>query len=222
MNGELRIVATDSLHLHAAVEPERVRRVARQLWSLGCQQHPVLATPVAGRWLVLDGHHRASALRGAGIAGTLVQHVELDESVLIGAWAHELAGEPVAAPDSRPWGGLVARVRTPHGCQEVRYAGTDLRGRVTAMWRLAGRYADRPYRRVTRQAPWARGAGCRVEYTALTANDCLLLMEYGLTLPPGVSRFQVAGRVLDVRVPLARLVAGPRASRPDPGLRRAA
>jgi hypothetical protein len=61
----LRIVATNGLYLHEATEPQRVRRVWTQLHGTGCLQNPVLATPVAGRWLVLDGHHRAAALRAA-------------------------------------------------------------------------------------------------------------------------------------------------------------
>jgi hypothetical protein len=203
----LRIVATNALYMHEATEPQRVRRVWTQLHGTGCLQNPVLATPVAGRWLVLDGHHRAAALRAAGVGSVLVQHVELDESVHIGAWTHELAGPVVAPPATPSYGRRVARLVSPRGEYDVLSAGTDLRSRVTALWQLAGRYADRPYRRVGRHESWARAASCRIEYAPLTVNDCLLLVELGLTLPAGVTRFQVAGRILNVRVPLDQLAA---------------
>ena len=203
--GSLQIVATSALYMHEATEPERVNRVAEQLLAAGCLHNPVLATPVAGRWLILDGHHRATALRAAGIGAVLVQHVELDESVNIDAWTHELSGPVVAPPPARLPGRRVARVISRQAQYDVLAAGTDLRRRVTAMWQLAGRYADRPYRRVTRHEPWARAATCRVEYGRLTANDCLLLVEHGLTLPAGVTRFQVPGRIHNVRAPLDQL-----------------
>ncbi len=210
----LRIVPTGALYLHEATEPGRVRRVAEQLRDAGCLRHPVLATPVAGRWLVLDGHHRATALRAAGVGGVLVQHVELEESVRIGAWTHELSGPVVAPPDRPSYGRRVARLVSPSGEYDILSGGTDLRSRVTAMWQLAGRYADRRYRRVTRNEPWGRAASCRVEYATLSANDCLLLVALGLTLPPGVTRFQASGRILDVCAPLEQLAA----AGTDPGV----
>jgi L-serine kinase (ATP) / ParB family transcriptional regulator, heme-responsive regulator len=203
--GSLRIVATSALYMHEATEPERVNRVAAQLLTTGCQHNPVLATPVAGRWLILDGHHRVTALRAAGVGAALVQHVELDETVHIGSWTHELSGPVVAPPPAPSHGRRVARLISRQGEYDVLAAGTDLRRRVTAMWQLAGRYADQPYRRITRHDPWARGATCRIEYGRLSANDCLLLVELGLTLPPGVTRFQVPGRILNVRAPLDQL-----------------
>jgi hypothetical protein len=101
----------------------------------------------------------------------------------------------------------VARVVTPTGWSEIRSTGSDLRSRVATMWRLAGRYADGPYRRVTRHGPWGRGASCRVRYEPLSANDCLRLVEQSLTLPAGVTRFQVSDRFLDARASLAQLAA---------------
>ncbi|HSV68038.1 MAG TPA: ParB N-terminal domain-containing protein [Mycobacteriales bacterium] len=211
---QLQVVPIAALHPHESTEPARVARLTAELRALGHQQHPVLAAPVGSRWLLLDGHHRVGALAALGIDAVLAQQVDLDAGVEVGAWTHEVAseiGDVGAGARALGSGGTpVARIHTARGSTEHRSARTDLAARVAAMHELAGRYAGLPYRRVTRREPWARSAAARVEYAALSVRDCLLLVERGLALPAGVTRFVVTPRILNVRMPLARLAgSGP-------------
>lgn len=75
----LRVVAVADLVLHEAVEARRAAAVVAGMGLSGVLTDPVVAAPAPdGRWLVLDGAHRTTALGTLGIGFAVVQRMELD------------------------------------------------------------------------------------------------------------------------------------------------
>ncbi len=215
----LATVALDDLVLHETTEPARADRVRQEIERAGVLADPVVVTPARdGRYLVLDGAHRTSALRSLGMRSVVVQVMPLSATAArLGSWAHDLPlGEVprgLAAPG--PVGGrtLVATVGGPSvdGAGEgVPVTGpAEPLARAATMSAVARRYAGRPYVRAIPGTPVRPSVAARVSWAPWSAEDLLTLIAAGGMLPAGTTRFVLPGRVLGVRVALGALAAAP-------------
>jgi hypothetical protein len=92
----LKIVSSDSLQPHEAVDPDRVEPLVKAMQAEGVLRNPPIVLPVTGRsaqYVVLDGANRTTALRMMGLGTALVQVVQLDESdVRVETWNHVVTG----------------------------------------------------------------------------------------------------------------------------------
>jgi hypothetical protein len=268
-------VPVDRLVLHESVEPGRLRSITASLRGESVLRNPVLATPLPqGRWLVIDGAHRACALRELGLALALVQIFQPHEYGL-SAWHHvttfdgtpedrpgrwprdQLAdwladrfGQRLEQPDrpDRPerfgagggsgdgrcpvclpdgLGRCVATVQLPGRTEHVWTASGDVASAAGLLHALAARALEgRPPRRVAADdsaALHVAAGQAVIAYRPWTIGDICALVEYGLLLPPGITRFVVPGRVLGLDVPLSLLAdasSGPEAVRRHVGRRK--
>jgi hypothetical protein len=90
---QLRFVPLEALLLHEEHDPFRVKRLALTLQHEGKLRNPPIVAEQAGRYLVLDGATRTTALRELGYRDILVQVVDYyGETVQVGAWNHVLVG----------------------------------------------------------------------------------------------------------------------------------
>lgn len=87
----LRLVDINQLDLHEEHEPSRLNRTSEAIKKDGFLRHPVLAVPMKnGRYMVLDGVHRISALRLLGGKRVPLQVVDKTD-FLWGTWDHQVA-----------------------------------------------------------------------------------------------------------------------------------
>jgi hypothetical protein len=87
---DLRIVAMDAILLHEEPDPRRRDAIEDRLRSERVLKHPpIVADPGDGRFVVLDGANRVTAMRNLGIKHIPVQVVRLDDPNLeIRSWHH--------------------------------------------------------------------------------------------------------------------------------------
>jgi len=232
----LRVVAVADLVLHEAVEARRAAAVVAGMGLSGVLTDPVVAAPAPdGRWLVLDGAHRTTALGTLGIEFAMVQRMELDglEPVVdtaapaarVDSWSHDIrdAHPTVVAAvlaarqrgDARAGSAVVATVSAA-GTEVAVRSGPALSDRLEAMWALADCYAGADYVRTQHADPAPPGTTVRVSWAPIRVTDLLDLAELGAELPAGVSRFVLPGRLLGLRVPLADLRTAGAAGVVDP------
>lgn len=224
----LRLVESESLLLHEAHDPERLSRLRDTIRSEGVQRHPVIATARGEKFLVLDGAHRARALSELGYHFTLIQEVEPPE--VSEAWGHVLDREPAevwsglrsledaALAERESEGGALAVVELGGERVFVRALEKGLAAEVRALWGLQAVY--RPGRRVLRVGPEETaghdyGGGVVIRYRGFTAGELAEVVDSGLVLPAGITRFRLRERVLGVCFPLERMSNG------EPGERNA-
>ncbi|AHY46184.1 ParB-like nuclease domain [Rubrobacter radiotolerans] len=203
---------------------------------------PTVVRPRGGAdegYLVLDGAHRAGALDRLGSPLALVQVVELPSEAE--GWRHLFEVEAGRTGSPADWleetlpgtgvlrlagtrgersseGAAVAEVELPGGERFAVLPGEGS-GRAEALRRLQGLYPSGGGERngvLRRLAPGEsvrpRGSEVLVEYRPLPTAEILADISSGGTLPAGITRFRVPGRVLGVRLPLEELLSGDRAA----------
>ena len=230
----LTAIRIDDLVLHESVEPARLRSVAQALRSDGVLKNPVLATPLAGgKWLVIDGAHRVSALRLIGADLALVQVFEPTECH-VSAWHHLVGTRRMPAGIARlllercpacdrnrcqPAGVCVAVAHLAGRTGHVWCDTAEINGAVSMLSELASSCATAG--RVWRISPedhmptGAAARRLRIAYWPWSFDRLRHLAERRLMLPAGVTRFIVPGRVLGADIPLSLLsvaVGSPTAS----------
>ncbi len=216
----LALVALDDLVLHEQIEPARGARLKQEIARSEVLADPIVVTATgSGRWLVLDGAHRTVALRELGLRAAVVQVMALSPTgARLDSWSHDLPRDaiPVGLDGPGPIGGaaLVATVERIDGTgrwsDPIAVTGPSEPGsRAMVTTAVARRYAALPYVRAVPGSPAHPGSGARVTWTPWSAADLVHLVEAGITLPPGTTRFVLPGRVLGVRVGLSMLVAEP-------------
>lgn len=216
----LGLVPSESLLRHEALDPARLARIRDGLAEEGVQRNPIIVSAIEGACLVLDGAHRAEALKSLGCRLVLAQSIEPPDRV--GSWGHLLpAGglkealrgveEIEVWEDDPDVSGAVAEVVMPggvrlsmtvagHTCQE------GLAGEVRALWALRGVYPEGVSHRVDPEKPRKPAENeALVVYRSFSPAELAAVVHAGEVLPPGVTRFVVPERILGVRYPLESL-----------------
>ncbi|WP_433392185.1 ParB N-terminal domain-containing protein [Micromonospora sp. KLBMP9576] len=210
-------VPLSDLVLHEDVEPARLRDVVAGLRSAGVQRNPILVTPFGGRWLVIDGAHRTSALRHLGATHALVQSFAPREYQL-DAWHHlldgTLSGVLRGGTTSRcpacggGAGTCLATVLTGGAVRHLWCPTTEVTAAARLMAGLVRRYAHGAgLRRVPARDPGGGVGKVRVAWRPWSVDRLRQVVSAGSVLPTGVTRFIVPGRVLNVGLPLSLLTA---------------
>jgi len=220
---DLLLVDLDCLILHEAHDEDRLARLRGRIETEGEQRNPVIVSPHEDRYLVLDGAHRVRALDELGSRFALVQTVEPPEKAE--GWGHLLNGvgkddlddiaeiEVSDTLDLTP----LAEVETVGGTIFLSATEEGLQGRVRALWGLQSLYPKNVLvRRVDPDgAVSISEREVLIRYQTFTPAELAAIVDSGIVLPAGITRFRVQERVLGVRYPLGRMVEG------DPSVRNA-
>ncbi|MEJ8545272.1 ParB N-terminal domain-containing protein [Brevibacillus borstelensis] len=215
----LRLIELDKMSLHEEHEPSRLERVSQSMKEDGFLRHPVLATEMRdGRYLVLDGAHRIGALRLLGYCKVPVQ-VARREDFSVEAWHHIVPANggvrQLFQDASLDWatGGEAARQR--QGWLEI----VDERGNVSApgfggqqdllqvCHKVVSTYsASGAVKRVPAGTCRLPDSGMLlIRFKPLSFGELERVIEEGRVLPAGVTRFQINGRLLNLKIPLRLL-----------------
>jgi hypothetical protein len=222
---DLRLVEPGCLLLHEAHDEDRLARLKERITTEAEQRNPVVASPHEDRFLVLDGAHRVRAMNEIGARFVLVQVVEPPEQSE--GWGHVVGGMGpfgtddangfvvAEAPGDEAPGEAVAEIETAGGgAVSVRSRGVGPLARSRAMWALQARYPEAAaVRRVEPDGAVRLLDGqALIRYRPFSPEELVKIVGSGAVLPAGVTRFRVRERVLGVRYPLGRMMAGePRA-----------
>ncbi|MGI9049252.1 MAG: ParB N-terminal domain-containing protein [Rubrobacteraceae bacterium] len=216
--GDLRIVPLECLILHEDHDHRRLEHLRERMEAEGVQRNPVIAAPYKDRYLVLDGAHRVHALGEMGCSMALIQLVELPEKAE--GWGHILDVEAARSlPDlggaievsEEPEGVCLAEIETDSGRRVYVRAGEEgLLQEVAVLWRMQEIYpGDVPVRRVNPGGPTRLANGeALVAYRGFTPKELVEIVQAGMMLPAGITRFRIPERVLGVRFPLEKLESG--------------
>ncbi len=92
----LRIVHLSDVVLHEQVEKKRVEKLIARLQSDRILKNPPIVAPLDGKYVVLDGATRVTALRQIRCCDIVVQVVDYDSpGISLEAWNHMLLDLPV-------------------------------------------------------------------------------------------------------------------------------
>jgi hypothetical protein len=233
----LQIVPVSRVVPHERFHAPRVADLAARLEAEGRLINPPIAAAVNGKFVVLDGATRLTAFRYLGYPHIIVQVVDLPrQQVELHTWYHAVRGEGTAAllacvravpgvslrllPDAQlpllaVGGRALGVLWTTDGQRwvvEVDTA-TDTDGWLAALNRVVEAYGA--WGGVERTlstdlallaAQYPDLAGLMI-FPSFGAAQILGWAARDLTVPAGITRFVIPGRILRLNAPLAPLVA---------------
>jgi L-serine kinase (ATP) / ParB family transcriptional regulator, heme-responsive regulator len=235
---DLKFLKIDSVIIHEWHDEQRTPPLIEKIREGGLFRNPPIVTPLqdsSGRFMVLDGANRVTALRQMGFPDVLVQVVEPDHPGLcLENWNHVLwemdpkilIGEIRAIQDVNPVVldepgqpdimedcGL-AQVQVPRGkrftlCTDAE----ELVVKVRLLNAVVDCYKDRckldrtMAREVRELEDIYPDLTGLVIFPQFRIEDVLILAGQGFLLPTGITRFTVSPRALHVNYPLYELAA---------------
>jgi hypothetical protein len=223
---------------HEWHDDQRSKPLIERLRASGVLRNPPMVTPLpdgSGRYMVLDGANRTSALNHMGIPHALVQVIEAEDPGLdLHTWNHVLwdwdgqalldalsqlpevtlkdIDSTVKRPQSRWPIKTLVWVQTRDGKAYIaRSVPGDLASRTRALNSIAELYARNAIidRTTAQQVGELDGKydnlTAIVVYPPFKVSEVLELCASGVLLPPGITRFTVSPRALRVNYPLEEL-----------------
>jgi len=231
----LRFVAAGDLVLHEQHDPSRTEPLAERLRRDGVLKNPPVVAPIddEGRFVVLDGANRTTALAQLGLLHALVQIVDYeDPDLVLDSWYHlvaeikreeftlalqnipGLAFERVTLLHARA---MLARrealayIIYPDNDVFIVSGGSDLQTRAGLLNDMvdAYRYRSRIYRANTDQLdqlqPYYQDVTALVVFPRYEPAEIIELARNGAKLPAGITRHVIPRRALRLNIPLSML-----------------
>jgi hypothetical protein len=218
---QLRFVPLEALLLHEQDDPLRVKRLKLTLQREGKLRNPPIVAEQAGRYLVLDGATRTTALFELGYRDILVQVVDYyGEAVQVGAWNHVLVNvdglilQPVDAETACRMLGtreIIAGLLMRNGQWFAVLGESDNVQRANLLCQFVAEYRGKAEVHRTVEMDLSM---LGLEYPALTAVSTFPYFSpaeisqtalSGAKVPMGITRHMVAGRTLGLDIPLELL-----------------
>lgn len=234
----LTFVPIESLLIHELHDDQRTRPLILRIRSSGLFRNPPIVSPLpdgSGRYMVLDGANRTTALRDMGYPHVLVQVVQPDDPGLsLHNWSHvvwelnpsrflaglhnipqiHLAPADDATEPSLQGNCGLALIKT---CKGHTFAActsaTDLATRAALLRLVVASYKDRARldrtntRDVQLLAQIYPLLSGLVIFPRFRIEDLFCLVGQGHLLPAGITRFTISPRALHVNYPLSELAA---------------
>ena len=236
----LEILPVEKLILHEYHDHQRTPPIIRSIKEDGMLRNPPIVVPLtddSGRFMVLDGANRITALRDMGVPHTIVQIVQADDPGLeLTPWNHVIWG---TMPDILlDWARKVPGLNLLPCNEENLFRGLlDIRSlailhladgqiytvytqeielvhRVKALNTLVNCYAKRTSMDRTTNYTIEPLRSLYPDLSGLVllppyrVEDVLDLASQGHLMPTGSTRFTIAGRALHVKFPLGILENG--------------
>jgi len=236
---DLQILPVDQLLRHEWHDEQRAKPLVDRLRSSGVLRNPPIVTALgddSGRYMVLDGANRTTALGQMAIPHTICQVVEAnDPGLQLKTWNHvlwemnpdkllekleELEGitlkpiNPKKKLESLWPQKTLVWVQTADGKAYIaRSDPTDLTNQARQLAAIADSYSsdarlDRTRANQISELDGIYSQLCAlVVYPPFEVSDVQKLCSDGVLLPPGVTRFTISPRALRVNYPLEDLAA---------------
>lgn len=236
----LRILPVKGLLLHEWHDDQRSKPLIERLRASGILRNPPMVTPLedsSGRYMVLDGANRTTALDHMGVPHCLAQVVAAgDPKLKLRKWNHVLWNwspealleairsiehldfqeiDPGIKRRQSEWPRkTLVWLQTPDGRAFIaRSKPAGLEARAAKLAEIAETYLrkaelDRTTAQRVSEVNGVYEDLCAVVvYPPFSVKQVLELCSQGVLLPPGVTRFMVSPRALRVNYPLEALTA---------------
>ena len=232
----LLIVPAESILLHEDVDLRRVGPLIDRLYADGCLKNPPVAAPIAGpagcvgRFVILDGANRTTALWKLQVPHHLIQVVDYHE-VELDTWGHLVTGIPrpmftrtlaEAGLELKPTThqdacSLLARrqiaASIANPCEEVFAVLGDgtLISETHVLHRLAAVYNGHAVihrvksDHMAELLPHYDDVTALIRFPRYTPYEILRMVDDGYKLPTGITRHVIQQRALRVNLPLSVL-----------------
>lgn len=229
---ELRVVPMADVLLHEGADERRVAALTQRLQAEGLVKNPPIVSLLEpGRYVVLDGANRVSALRRLGVPDLVVQVVDYAE-VTLSTWYHLVTGidgerllaamraiaglalRPASVEEARrelAAGTTLAFLATPGGPVYSLAGGDGLAARTALLREAVAAYKGRAnIHRVQSDdlgslAPFYDEIAALVVFPAYQARDILAMARADAKLPTGITRHLIPMRALRTNIELAFL-----------------
>ncbi len=235
----LQVIRLDKLVVHEWHDDQRTPPLIERLKSSGVLRNPPIVSPFpdgSGRFMVLDGANRTTALERMGYPHVLAQIVAHDAPTLdLKTWNHVCWGLPpqeflagiqaldgIALEEQDEESGfhrlhnrtLLALIQTPdHKIHAASSASEDVIGFIQSLNVLVNSYKARLHldrtrvRQVTALDANYHDLAGLVVFPPFELQEVFDLCGSGHLFPPGITRFSVSPRALRVNYPLEDLAA---------------
>lgn len=237
---KLLILPADALILHEDVDSRRVEPLVKRLQMDALLKNPPVAAECSpgadpGRYVILDGANRTTALWQLEAPHHLVQVVDYGE-VGLDTWGHLVTGitqEMFAASLAKTGLNLdlttrqdarerlarheiAASIANPNGevfALPAHGSETETLRRLTSVYN-----GQSTIHRVTSDdlaelLPYYQDVAALVRFPRYTQNEILYLASNGHKLPTGITRHMIPGRALRVNLPLSILMDAQQSTR---------
>jgi hypothetical protein len=237
---DLTILPVEKLILHEYHDHQRTPPIIRNIEESGVLRNPPIVVPLddgSGRYMVLDGANRTTALQEMGVPHTIAQIVQVDDPGLeLHPWNHVVWG---TVPDTLlDWARTIPDLNLLPTNEENLFRGLldirslamlhladgriytvytqeiELVNRVRVLNELVNCYARRTsmdrttnYTIEPLQSLYDDLSGL-VLLPPFRIEDVLYLASQGYLMPTGSTRFTISGRALHVNFPLGILNNG--------------
>ncbi len=229
----LYVVSLDKIFPHESVDPHRVARLAKRLAADDTLVNPPVVMDVGGRYVVLDGATRTSALKQLGYDHAIVQVIDDSNHLSLDTWFHAIRQvEPAALLDllkgvaeislieSSPQNVLGDMVEHNSLCYihtvtdqiflvqpapEVNHL--DALNRLTETYIAAYEVARTLNSNINQLRKEFVDLTALVIFPEYTVKQVLQIAQVGRVLPAGITRFIIPGRVLRINADLSALRA---------------
>ena len=234
---QLIILPADALVLHEEVEARRVEPLVERLRVDGLLKNPPIAAPIdgalgePGRYVILDGANRTTALRKLEAPHHLGQGVGYHD-VELDTWGHLITGtspqvfiqnlnnagldlEPTTSQDARRQLArreIAASITDPEGNVFVLPGASSLTSETELLRKVTSVYNGRTvFHRVKsdRMADLIEiydDVTALIRFPSYVPEEIMHLADNGYKLPTGITRHIIHGRALRVNVPLSILM----------------
>jgi hypothetical protein len=230
----LRIVSLSDVLLHEQIETRRVNRLITRLKSDWLLKNPPIVAQLDGKYIVLDGATRTTALRRMDCRDIVVQIVDYDApDILLESWNHLLLDLPTrqlfAALDKIP--GLQVQATSLEDAEKTLRAResigailladgrgfclcggdslpaqAELLNRVVAAYEGRGEMFRVAHTDVERLLVEHGRLSALVVFPHYHPDEIRRLAANGGKLPMGITRHIIPGRALRINIPLGLLV----------------
>jgi hypothetical protein len=233
---QLSFVSVADLVLHEQHDASRSAPLSERLRRDGMLKNPpiVAAIPGDGRFVVLDGANRTTALRQLGVPHVVVQVVDYtDPDLALDTWHHLVAEIPtpefaqaaqkITGISFQPGDLLRARaalarrdalvyVVFPDGMVLIARGESDLHERAALLNALVDvyRFRSRIYRVSTDQIeqvlPYYQNVTALIVFPRYQPSEILELARNSARLPAGITRHVIPRRALRLNIPVSMLL----------------
>jgi hypothetical protein len=230
---DLRIVPAESITLHEEVDERRVKPLIEKLSRDGILKNPPIVAPLpgTGRYVVLDGANRTTALWKMEARHHLIQVVDHNE-VELDTWGHLIVGiteqefqnrrleislslteTDLETAEADLLGRRVSAILcSPRGEICVLGHGGDLAAEAQDLRKLVSIYSGRSaIHRVKTSSlaellPFYDNVAALIRFPRYTPTDIVTLANDGNKLPTGITRHVISRRALRVNLPISVLM----------------
>lgn len=224
----LRVVPVDQVIPHENTDPRRVKQLAQRLKKDGILVNPPVVVETGDHYVVLDGATRVTALKQIKVPHLVVQVIFLKDEIELKSWFHVI--RKLNLPDLITLLHSIAEIsiRQTHPRrvlnEMIEYGGlcylhtveddlyliepTPGVNHLQALNKLTQSYIEASYvtRTLERNIDTLRDEypdiGAVVVFSEYTVEQILQIVQAGHTVPAGITRFIIPGRVLRLNLDL--------------------